>query len=542
MNWKVGDIINDTYEVKEVKEGGMGYVYIVFHRVWGLVLALKIPKRDFLTDYETVREFWQEAETWVRLGPHANIINAIAIVETPGAPGILMEYVDGWNLRELYNESSFKVAQTIDFAIQICNGIDYANRKLNIIHQDIKPENCMVTRDGCAKLSDFGLAKALGKHFLRDSGRNSWKVYRNILFTKGGAGTLAYMSPEQLPTSSSKKVDLRSDIYSFGLMLYEMAAGDYPYKTRRVNGEKDIVLQIMEKHLTELPVLPSKINPLIPDDLDRIIMRCIEKKPKDRFPNFKELKYALIKVYERVANCKYKIREKELYHSLDQQATFLLMRGNSFYALRKYDEAINYYDRALQISPNFCGVLNNKGICLFDLGRYEEAIKSYKKSLSINPGDKLVWKNMFNPLRRLEQYDEAIDCCDNALNLDPEYNEALVNKAMLLSELGRHEEALLLCNNALLKKPNDELLWLNKGGILSELNHHREATECFTKALEINPYYLEALLAKGLSLVLLKQFKKAVRYFDKALVIDPKFEPAKEAKKMALADFELEGD
>ena len=217
INWRVGDVIADLYEVRGINtEGGMATVYFVYHRGWGLELVIKSPRREVIVDDSARARFLQEAETWVDLGLHPNIVTAHYAREIEGFPRIVIEKMDGGSLKQRMEAGKVRdLATALDVAIQVASGIAYAQRlRAGFVHRDIKPANVLMTPDGQAKVTDFGLAGAAG----------------------GRVGTPAYMAPEVW--TSPADVDARADLYSFGILLYELLAGRRPFLV----GEEDFSL------------------------------------------------------------------------------------------------------------------------------------------------------------------------------------------------------------------------------------------------------------------------------------------------------------
>ena len=191
--WKVGDVILDRYEVKQVfTSGGMGLVYRVHHRDWDMELAAKSPRPEFFQSQQQIENFEREAETWVNLGLHPHIVSCYYVRRLGGIPRIFAEYVEGGTLadwirtKQLYAGGKEKgLERIIDIAIQFAWGLQFAHEK-GLVHQDVKPGNVLMTSDGIAKVSDFGLSRAT--HATASDAP---------LVASAGMMTRAYASPEQ---------------------------------------------------------------------------------------------------------------------------------------------------------------------------------------------------------------------------------------------------------------------------------------------------------------------------------------------------------
>ena len=252
--------LEDRYDqIEKIGAGGMGSIFKARDKILGRIVALKVIREDFMGDIETVHRFIREAQSASALH-HPGIVTIFDICV--GEPMyIAMEYVDGGNLREQLNRKAMSVQEFLGIAIEICDALDAAHSK-GIIHRDIKPENIMLTKDGKIKITDFGLACINNASKMTMAGQ--------IL------GTPLYMSPEQI---KGRPVDNRSDIYSLGITFYESLTGRVPFP----HGD------IGYCHIHETPPLPSLLNPDIPETLERIIMKSIEKNPEDRYQNVREI-------------------------------------------------------------------------------------------------------------------------------------------------------------------------------------------------------------------------------------------------------------
>jgi len=224
--WDIGDVIDGLYRVWGKDEsGGMGVVYFVEHLGWKTNLAVKSIKPEILRDEKLVKAFIREAKTWVDLGLHPHIVSCFYVRQMGGLLRIFAEYVNGGSLKKALSEGRIKDFKTIlDLAIQFCRGMDYAHRK-GLVHRDIKPGNCLLTKDGVLKITDFGLTKALGTVVPELGGLVISSVKEgSVSLLEGKVGTPEYMAPEQF----EGKADFSSDIYSFGVMLFEMVCGKDP--------------------------------------------------------------------------------------------------------------------------------------------------------------------------------------------------------------------------------------------------------------------------------------------------------------------------
>lgn len=264
---KASRSLEDSYDdIKKIGEGGMGAIYRATHKVLGRTVALKVIRSEFTADAEALQRFIREAQSASAL-QHAGITTIYDInVEEPVY--IAMELVEGGNLLQKLKGKQMDIKEFLETALDICAALNAAHEK-GIVHRDIKLENIMLTKDGKIKIADFGLASITTSPRMTQSGQVM--------------GTPLYMPPEQikgLPT------DNRSDIYALGITFYEMLTGNVPFK------EGDIGYQ----HIHEPPEAPSFVNPSITEELEAAILKCIEKKPEDRYQKVSEIAEDLKKI------------------------------------------------------------------------------------------------------------------------------------------------------------------------------------------------------------------------------------------------------
>ena len=261
-----GTLIGDRYSiVRAIGQGGMAHVYLATDQQTGGPVAIKIMKDDLSRDREFIKKFDTEARAASSLD-HPNIVRVLGYGQDGDLRYIVQEYVEGSTLKDLIKQRGmldWKVS--VPLAIQIGLALEHAHRR-GVIHRDIKPHNILITRDMVAKVTDFGIARAINS--------NTITLTSGVTF-----GSVHYFSPEQ---ARGSLVSEKSDIYSLGIMLYEMVTGQVPF-----DGETSVAIAI--KHLQETPQPPSAVRPGIPVGLDRIILKCIRKSPDNRYQDAREL-------------------------------------------------------------------------------------------------------------------------------------------------------------------------------------------------------------------------------------------------------------
>jgi serine/threonine protein kinase/Tol biopolymer transport system component len=259
--------------------GGMGEVHLALDTRLGRKVAIKLLLDEFTTDSERLRRFEQEARAASALN-HPNIITVHEIGEIEGRRFIVTEYVEGETLRRRMESAAqrrIRMSEALEIASQVAAALQAAH-EAGITHRDIKPENVMLRADGLTKVLDFGLAKLSGR-------RAGWRPAAESLDTRSGIvmGTVSYMSPEQ---ARGEKVDHRTDIFSLGVTLYEMLAGRRPFDGATAS-------DVMAATLTSEPVSLAETVPEVPATLWRIVERCLEKRPGQRFQSAGDLGFAL---------------------------------------------------------------------------------------------------------------------------------------------------------------------------------------------------------------------------------------------------------
>lgn len=270
----VGLVFDNRYRIERViGVGGMAIVFKATDLLMRRVVAVKILKDEISTDEQSVKRFSNESKAVAMLS-HQNIVNVYDVSTRENIKYIVMEFVEGITLKNyLKHREVLNIREIISYTTQILRALDHAHKK-GIVHRDIKPQNIMLLKNGIIKVMDFGIAKLPNAE--------------TVTMTDKAIGTVYYISPEQVSGGDS---DARSDIYSLGVMMYEMATGSLPF-----TAETPVSVALMQVNDTATP--PTEVNPHIPQGLEQIICKAMEKDPDERYQSAEEMLGQLLKLRE----------------------------------------------------------------------------------------------------------------------------------------------------------------------------------------------------------------------------------------------------
>ena len=260
-----GQKINDRYEIiKTIGEGGMANVYLANDTILDRKVAIKVLRGDLSNDEKFIRRFQREALSVSNLS-HPNIVEVYDVGEEDGQYYIVMEYIEGKTLKQLLKKrETLTLPEVIDIMLQLTDGLAHAHESY-IIHRDIKPQNIMILDNGLVKITDFGIAMALNATQLTQ--------------TNSVMGSVHYLPPEQ---ANGKSATVKSDIYSLGILMYELITGSVPFKG-------DNAVEIALKHMKEKIPSIRKQNPTIPQTVENIVIKATAKNPRNRYDSVKEM-------------------------------------------------------------------------------------------------------------------------------------------------------------------------------------------------------------------------------------------------------------
>ncbi|WPR70491.1 protein kinase [Flavobacterium sp. NG2] len=482
---KIGDTIVGEFKVHNIFGGegksGMGVVYLVTNRNYPTPFVLKTFQK---AELNSVQRFRAEAEAWISIGIHPNIVKALFVNEVNEQLFIAAEYIAPDEYRrntitDYLKQGGTSTQNIIKWVAQFAYGMDYAISKGLKSHRDIKPDNLMVDEEGNLKITDFGLSKFdsefqqlkqinLPKENLFNKIKLAFKKQEveqpKVGLTNAGSflGTILYASPEQILDST--KVDLRSDIYSFGVVLYQLL-GAYPYSLQGRTTIEHYALM----HLTE-PLI--EIN----HPLSSIAYKCLSRNPNDRYQTFREL----ISDLQRVAgNLKLKVPQNKT--QADTSLKELYIQSLSFISLGDIAKARQLINKYLEQDKEDSSAWSLKGRIEYQLGNIDDGIKATLLSYQIDPYNSKTCNNLGIFYKEQNDLLNAIRYLTEAISIDPNNTGALTNLAIAFEEKGNFPLAADLIVRAIQLAPDKKTLHFNASNIAAEVSRQKH----FEKAISI---------------------------------------------------------
>ena len=474
----IGSRIGEQYEVRRVLGGegksGMGVVYVCYDNLAQQLYALKTFQDKYLFSDRIKDNFKREALAWVLMDGHPNIVQAVCVESLDNRLFIILEYIEpdakGRNTMAHYLQSPISYVQALEWSMQFCDGMAYAASQGVTPHRDIKPDNIMIAADGMLKVTDFGLAKLWEGTWLSQEHEGIYPAYP----VRSMVGTSPWMSPEQFDGQS----DLRSDIYSFGIILYQMAGGGkLPFTADSVEGYR-------KAHKNkQVPVLRSKLFP--------VIKKCLKKSPDERYEDFHSLRARLERLYRAQTGTSPPGSPEKMEPGLWEYNN----RGLALFNVGLVEEAIWIYRKALRVDPTIAEqhkarmaiVHNNLGVAYDARGQADLATEEYREALRLRPELADAHNNMGTALRAKNKLDDAIREYRKALTLKPDY------------AIARH---------------NLGLSFASKGDLDGAIKEYREA-------IRLKPGFVEARINLGLAHAMKGRLDRAIAEYRKAAILRP---------------------
>ncbi len=416
--WKPGDVIGGRWRVFDTAAGPYGTVYAVFDAETGEVLAAKTFSDALLRwDRILVHRLKKGALSWMKLGRHRNLVRPRFLHSVDGCLLLFMEYVCGTHLGQWIGPQGVTggPVAVLRLALQLCDGLEFAESNGIGGHCDIRPENCLVTGQGILKVTDPGLARAFDESLVAAAvdARSGTRVRTRgdlIELVHGhgpeavhsGVRAAAYLAPEQF--SGSKHVDRRADIYAFGVLLYQMIAGRLPF-TASTWADYEMAHRNLEP-----PALPPEQAPFF-----EVVQTCLAKEAPRRFTDFSALRRYLAQLYRTLAGRTFPppVDGDELEaEDCDGQGLGLLQFGYP-------EEALAAFEQALELNPDHAVLWAHKGEALRQLGQNEDALICHQVSLELDSNCAAAWYHRGLALRALDRIGEAHESHERAIELDP---------------------------------------------------------------------------------------------------------------------------
>jgi serine/threonine protein kinase len=364
---QLGHIFLDRYEIFGIRQGGFGVVYFATDLQTKQEFAIKTYKPEYVNSLSSINQFKSEASFWININPHPNIVRAYFVEVFQEQPYLFMDYIAGGSLRELLSKGALRTDQAINFAYQLCLGMESANSNGEIAHCDLKPENILIDKNGIIKVSDFGLAQQIevrqGKYPMVDS------------------GTWAYAAPEQFGITQ-QSVNSQSDIYSFGIILFEMLTGNLPYPFGLSQEPETQYKELLHFHTNKgahelaQEIYYKGINFI--SKTGQMVGSCIEHYTGNRFRDFTMLRKYIESEFD-INTSDYPAKKTK-----DSTVDDLHAQALSLYKIGQYSEALSIFNKLLQTYPDNGQIWLETAKTMIAMGQKVPAKKFLKKAYCLD--------------------------------------------------------------------------------------------------------------------------------------------------------------
>jgi serine/threonine protein kinase len=525
-----GTVLAGQYRVIDVKAGGMGRVYLAEDlraRERGTILNVALKTVPDYAEWRRRRlqkgapdgpaeyanllaRFHREALAWVRLGSHHNIVFAGYVLTIGGRPHLWLEHIDGGDLADWISEGGLTIARSVNYALQFCAGMQHAVRTAGMVHRDIKPSNVLIKDGRIVKITDFGLSRAYGSgDRSAEEGAGDDNSATGSSVRRGG--TRSYMPPEQFLSLAS--ADTRSDIFSFGVMLFEMLT------RRKLFSAKDACQMFHDR--APLPYA-CEFNAEVPGALSDLVRRCVQYLPQDRYQSFDELTHDLQQINDALPDRLPIPRDPKVIPA-EKLTPSIRAEGETYslISLGHFEEAARRAQDGIDIDPGKLEHWVNRGTALMELSDFTGARECYRRATQLARGDARSWSNLGWAELALERPEAGLAAASTALRRNAEFAEAWMCRGCCERALGRLQDAVRSLERAAELEPHNWKIHANLGTVLAQSGRSGEALESFAKSAEMNSGDAAVWRQLGWCYAQEQRWTESRTALDRSLALDP---------------------
>ncbi|MGH7144867.1 MAG: protein kinase domain-containing protein [Planctomycetota bacterium] len=488
---EIGEVLYD-YTIEKIMHGGLAFVFIAHNpRKKPAHIAIKTFRGNITQALER-DTFLAEVQRTIALDPHPNLVKSFWGDVRNGRPYLLMEYVEGGSVRSmlLQNREGLHPLQALEIALETCNGLAFLWESAQLVHADLKPENILMDRRTGAKVTDLGLAA-------------------NVSITQGGLGTPPYMAPEQWV---GDQVDTRTDIYAFGVFLFEILTARWPFLLPDEPKREDFE----DAHCFNPPVTLAEYFPNLGRELSDIIDHCLRKRPEDRFQDFREVMDELQKIHHGMTGHKH-----PLHGPGRAGAVEFLARAAVELRAGRLESALDNASKSIQAEPRRSEAFVMRGVVFQELGRPERAFDDYRRALDLDPYSSRAWFNLGLAHEDAAQWGQAEACFRRVSEIDPADAAAWIRRAAAAEALGELQESFACLTNAWEADAADPDLAMNLAQLQLRLGRPARTVEWLMELEEQELKDPRAALYMGRAEMMMSLTLQAENSFQRALLQDP---------------------
>jgi serine/threonine protein kinase len=501
ISYRQGEKIGGRYQVVKSIFGGSTEVFLCKDLATGKPYALKTFQRNLKKSGDDHDRLCREAEIWLALEEHPNIVRCHWIEELDERPFIFLDWIGhsiskSVTLREIIRGKSIDQRFALDTIIDVCRGLQHINQKLpSLVHCDLKPANILVSDAGVAKITDFGFA-----HFAIPSPKR--KKSKKVAMGR----TAPYASPEQW---LHKNIDIRTDIYALGCILHELLSGQRLFIANSNQEYKRLHLE------SPLPKIADSINlPLI---IDNILEKCLAKNQSDRFANVEELLNALSLIYRELFAESPNFKESQPSFA----AADFTNRAYAYINLKKYDLALADLNQAIALDPKLAQAHANLAIMFVEKREYDNAINSLSQAIDCDNFNGAYYANRGFAYTQIGDYIQAIADYGNAIKLDGTNVQLHLSRAYIYICIQEFDQAINDYADALKLDASNLDIYVHRAGLNYRLNNFQEAILDYTKVIETSPNKSAKIYhCRGLAYKQIGGINQALADYNNSLVLD----------------------